>query len=165
MASCMVLLCFSKDCGVRLKVFYLFFVFVMYYLCEKRYELSQYSTTYYRVRWVSRLTVLDLQTHSENRTRLYVGNLLYRASPVALTREGNGNPLQYSCLENPMDGGAWWATVHGSQRVGHDWATSLSLPGGSDDKESVCNVGDPALIFGLEDHLENRMATHSSILA
>ena len=34
--------------------------------------------------------------------------------------EGNGNPLQYSCLENLMDGGAWWATVHGSQRVGHD---------------------------------------------
>ena len=27
--------------------------------------------------------------------------------------EGNGNPLQYSCLENAMDGGAWWATVHG----------------------------------------------------
>ena len=28
-------------------------------------------------------------------------------------REGNGNPLQYSCLGNPMDRGAWWATVHG----------------------------------------------------
>ena len=28
-------------------------------------------------------------------------------------REGNGNPLQYSCLEKSMDGGAWWATVHG----------------------------------------------------
>ena len=27
--------------------------------------------------------------------------------------EANGNPLQYSCLENPMDGGAWWAAVHG----------------------------------------------------
>ena len=27
--------------------------------------------------------------------------------------EGNGNPLLYSCLENPVDGGAWWATVHG----------------------------------------------------
>ena len=27
--------------------------------------------------------------------------------------KGNGNPLQYSCLENPMDRGAWWATVHG----------------------------------------------------
>ena len=27
---------------------------------------------------------------------------------------GNGNPLEYSCLENPMDTGAWWATVHGN---------------------------------------------------
>ena len=35
--------------------------------------------------------------------------------------EGNGSPLQYSRLENPMDRGAWQATVHkGSQRVGHD---------------------------------------------
>ena len=33
-----------------------------------------------------------------------VGKILWR---------GNGNPLQYSCLENPMDRGAWWATVHG----------------------------------------------------
>ena len=42
--------------------------------------------------------------------------------------EGNGNPLQYSCLENSMDGGTWWATQSmGSQSVGHDWATSLSF--------------------------------------
>ena len=34
--------------------------------------------------------------------------------------EGNGNPLQYSCLENPMDRGAWWATSMELQRVGHD---------------------------------------------
>ena len=34
--------------------------------------------------------------------------------------EGNGNPFQDYCLENPMDGGAWQATVHGVQRVGHD---------------------------------------------
>ena len=40
--------------------------------------------------------------------------------------EGNGTPLQYFCLENPVDGGAWWAAVHGVARVGHDWATSLS---------------------------------------
>ena len=33
--------------------------------------------------------------------------------------EGNGTPLQYFCLENPMDGGAWWAAVHGVARVGH----------------------------------------------
>ena len=32
----------------------------------------------------------------------------------------NGNPLQYSCLENPMDRGAWWATVHAVARVGDD---------------------------------------------
>ena len=37
--------------------------------------------------------------------------------------EGNGNPLQYSCLENPMDRGAWRATVHVVARVGHDLAT------------------------------------------
>ena len=34
--------------------------------------------------------------------------------------EGNGNPLQYFCLENPMDRGAWQATVHGVTRVRHD---------------------------------------------
>ena len=39
-------------------------------------------------------------------------------------REGNGTPLQYSCLENPMDREAWSMR---SRRVGHDWTTSLSL--------------------------------------
>ena len=34
--------------------------------------------------------------------------------------KGHGNPQQYSCLENPMDRGTWQATVHGSQRVGHN---------------------------------------------
>ena len=33
---------------------------------------------------------------------------------------GNCNSLQYSCLQNPMDRGAWWATVHSVTRVGHD---------------------------------------------
>ena len=41
--------------------------------------------------------------------------------------EANGTPLQYSCLENSMDGGAWWASVHGVAKSGHEWATSLSL--------------------------------------
>ena len=40
--------------------------------------------------------------------------------------EGNGNPLQYSWLENPMNRGAWWLQSMGSQRVRHDWATSLT---------------------------------------
>ena len=39
--------------------------------------------------------------------------------------EGNGTPLQYFCLENPMDRGAWLAAVHGVARVGQDWVTSL----------------------------------------
>ena len=37
--------------------------------------------------------------------------------------EGNDNPLQYSCLENPMDRGTWQATVHGVARVGHNLVT------------------------------------------
>ena len=40
--------------------------------------------------------------------------------------EGDGYPLQYSCLENPMDRGAWRATVQRSQRVGHDEGTNSS---------------------------------------
>ena len=39
--------------------------------------------------------------------------MLIKGPLILSTREGNGNPLQYSCLGNPMDGGAWWAIVHG----------------------------------------------------
>ena len=38
--------------------------------------------------------------------------------------EGNGNSLQYSCWENPMDRGAWWAIVHRITKVGHDLVTN-----------------------------------------
>ena len=44
------------------------------------------------------------------------GNFFYFFNIISLWDdggEGNGTPLQYSCLENPMDGGAWWAAVHG----------------------------------------------------
>ena len=41
--------------------------------------------------------------------------------------QGNGTPLQYSCLENPMDGGTWWAAVHGVAKSQTRRATSLSL--------------------------------------
>ena len=41
------------------------------------------------------------------------GNLGLIPGSGRCPEEGNGNPLQYSCLENPMDRGAWWATVHG----------------------------------------------------
>ena len=42
--------------------------------------------------------------------------------------EGNSNPLQYSCLENPMDRGTWKATVHGVTRVGHNLAAKPPPP-------------------------------------
>ena len=59
--------------------------------------------------------------------------------------EGDGTLLQYSCLENPMDGGAWWAAVH---------AVAKSRTRLSD------------FIFTFNSHaLEKEMATHSSVLA
>ena len=42
-----------------------------------------------------------------------VYNLAFNDTNLHLTKTGNGTPLQYSCLENPMDGGAWWAAVYG----------------------------------------------------
>ena len=57
---------------------------------------------------------------------------------------GNGHALQYSCLENSMDKGAWRATVRGVARFGHDQA----IPGGSDGKASAYNAGDPGSIPG-----------------
>ena len=62
--------------------------------------------------------------------------------------EGNGNPLQYSYLDNPMDREAWQTTVHGvtkSQTRLSDF-TFFLVSGG---KESACNVGDLGLIPGL----------------
>ena len=60
-------------------------------------------------------------------------------------REGNGTPLQYSCLENPMDGGAWWAAVHGVTK-------------------SRTRLSDFTFTFPFH-ALEKEMATHSSVLA
>jgi hypothetical protein len=93
--------------------------------------------------------------------------------------ERNGNPFQYSCLENPMDGGAWWATQStGLQRVGHNWAISLSLswiikglPAGTRGKESACQSAcqetqeTQTRSLGEKDPLEEEIVTHSSILA
>ena len=59
--------------------------------------------------------------------------------------EGNGTPLQYSCLENPMDRGAWWAAVHGVAK-------------------SRTQLSDFTFTFHFN-ALEKEMATHSSVLA
>ena len=59
--------------------------------------------------------------------------------------EGNGTPLQYSCLGNPMSGGAWWAAVHGVAK-------------------SQTRLSDFPFTFHFH-ALEKEMATHSSVLA
>ena len=59
--------------------------------------------------------------------------------------EGNGNPLQYSCLGNPMDRGAWQATVQGSQRVRHNWATKQHHHLGPCDLHLNC----PIVVHGI----------------
>ena len=69
----------------------------------------------------------------------------FLAHPKMNLGEGDGTQLQYSCLENPMDGGAWWAAVHGVAKS----RTRLS-----------------DFIFTFHFHaLEKEMATHSSVLA
>ena len=75
-----------------------------------------------------------------------VQSLIYNMKECNLSnREGSGTPLQYSCLENPMDGGTLWAAVHG---VAKSW-TRLS-----------------DFTFTFHFHaLEKEMATHSSVLA
>ena len=62
-----------------------------------------------------------------------------------LRGDGNGTPLQYSCLENPMDGGAWWAAVHGVAK-------------------SRTRLSDFTFTFHFH-ALEKDMAPHSSVLA
>ena len=68
-----------------------------------------------------------------------LGNIKY------IYGEGNRTPLQYSCLENPMDGGAWWAIVHGVAK-------------------SQTRLSDFTFTFHFH-ALEKEMATHSSVLA
>ena len=55
-------------------------------------------------------------------------------SQYVLIGEGNSNPLQFSCLENPMDRGAWQATVHRVSRIGYDLATKERERDSHDDK-------------------------------
>ena len=90
---------------------------------------------------------------------------IVQASLIAQCREGNGTPLHYSCLENPMDRGAWQAAVHGVAQS----RTRLKRLSSSSIAQWVKNP--PAMqetqvqFLGQKDPLEKEMATHSSILA
>ena len=59
----------------------------------------------------SKITV-DGECSNEVKRRLLLGRKVM-TNLDSIFGEGSGNPLQYSCLENPRDGGAWWAAVHG----------------------------------------------------
>ena len=91
--------------------------------------------------------------------------------------EGNGNPLQYSCLENSMDGGAWWATVHGVAKS-RTWLSDFTLTDfgrweGVSRGRGHMYTYDWVMLFVWQKPtqyckaiiLEKEMATHSSILA
>ena len=85
--------------------------------------------------------------------------------PGSSPGEGNGNPLQYYCLENPMDRGAWETTVYG---VAKSWTrlSDFTFPfSGSDGNESACSAGDLGSIPGSGRSPGEGMTTHSSILA
>ena len=59
---------------------------------------------------------------------IFFGMALFAASCTILFGEGNGNPLQCSCLENPRGGGAWWAAVYG---VAQSWTRLMQLSSSS----------------------------------
>ena len=73
------------------------------------------------------------------------GEFKYLRGPHGTDGEGNGTPLQYSCLGNPMGGGAWWAAVHGVAK-------------------SPTRLSDFTFTFHFH-ALEKEMTTHSSVLA
>ena len=76
----------------------------------------------WRRKWQSTPALLPGKSHGQRRLVDYspwgrkesdTTERLHFHFSLSCIGEGNGNPLQYSCLENPMDRGAWWATVHG----------------------------------------------------
>ena len=81
----------------------------------------------FRMDWLDRTPYLQgsIPTYSGKEPSCHWGSI-----PVSgrSPGEGNGNPLQYCFLGNPMDKGAWWATVHGGSKVGHDFATKQQIP-------------------------------------
>ena len=63
--------------------------------------------------WHEMIPVCGFDLHFSNNQWYWVSFHVFISYLYIFFGEGNGTPLQYSCLENPMDSGAWWATVHG----------------------------------------------------
>ena len=60
---------------------------------------------------------------------------------------GNGNPFQYSCLENPRERGAWWAAVYGVAQVGPDWCDLAAAASSQQDLSSIQCHKPPSIAF------------------
>ena len=103
-------------------------------LRSKQETTAPKQPTLYYAHWLAGLHHLGFRCH-----------ILIYCSLGPLPGEGDGTPLQYSCLENPMDGGAWWAAVHGVAK-------------------SQTRLSDFPFTFHFH-ALEKEMATHSSVLA
>ena len=112
------------------------FIFFSVLLSIKAPQIVGYLESYY--------CQSDIMHYKQDKPN--VSNLIhFKRTLASHSGEGNGTPLKYSCLENPMDRGAWWAAVHG---VAKSW-TGLS---------------DCTFTFHFH-ALEKEMATHSSVLA
>ena len=106
--------------------------------------------------WGSKITADGDCSHEIKRHLLLGGKVMTNLDSILKSRdftlstkvhlgEGNGTPLQYSCLENPMDGKVWWAAVHGVAK-------------------SRTRLSDFPFTFHFH-AMEKEMATHSSVLA
>ena len=105
------------SCGEKLYTLYHFFCQVLPRLTEKAMA-SHSSTLAWKIPWTEEPG--GLQSMWLQRVGHDWG--LYFHFSLSCTGEGNGNPLQCSCLENPRDGGAWGLLSMGLHRVGHDWS-------------------------------------------
>ena len=112
--------------------------------CSQSPPGEMVSSVLLAARSTSTQTQIVLQLHSQTACKTH-GWSSNTGPRRPLSWSSNGTPLQYSCLENPMDGGAWWAAVHGAAK-------------------SRTRLSDFTFTFHFH-ALEKEMATHSSVLA
>ena len=178
-----------KSHATRVRVFHFGLLF-----CDPWYRFQSSSYVYYSWNFSSQhnisVSVFTCHQYIHKRSNYQYKHLTIRLQPTgsqrvghnwsdsthawSTTGEGNGNPLQYYCLQNPVDKGAWWAVVHrvAQSQTRMKWLSSSSsmvyymgFPGGSESKKSACNAGDQGSILGSGRFLEKGIATHSNILA
>ena len=110
---------------------------------KENYSLTAESFTFFQSASINSFVFLIFYQHLTK--GVGTGNTTKMGKVMGFGRESNDTPLQYSCLDNPMDRGAWWAAVHGVIK-------------------SQTRLSDFTFTFHFHT-LEKKMATHSSVLA